>query len=146
MGSPVTHVEGRVRTVKFDVDVDDLALFLLEHANGAVSTVTSTWCAPSFGTEGGRWCEAHGTGQSVRVYHRESDPMHVHDAGGWRSALPDGQGDDPTGHLAFLREALAALRAGDAPAVTGADARRNLSIIEAAREATLTRRGVEVSA
>jgi predicted dehydrogenase len=146
VGSPVATVEGRVRTVKFDIDVDDLALFLMEHVDGTVSTVTSTWCAPSFGTEGGRWCEAHGAAQSVRVYHREKDPLHVHGAGGWQSALPDGQGDDPTGHLAFLREAFAALRAGDPPPVTGADARRNLSIIEAAREATLTRRGVEVSA
>ena len=146
VGSPVAHVEGRVRTVKFDIDVDDLALFLLDHADGTVSTVTSTWSAPTFGTEGGRWCEAHGTGQSVRVYHREEDPLHVHDGGRWRPDLPDGQRDDPTGHLAFFRQAFAAMRAGDPPPVTGADARRNLSIIEAAREATRTRRGVEVSA
>ena len=144
VGSPVARVEGRVRTVKFDIDVDDLALLLLEHEDGSVSTVTSTWCAPAFGTEAGRWCEVHGTRSSVRVYHRETEPLHVATTGGGWRVTPLAQTHDPTGHLAFFDRALTALRTGDALPVTGIDARRNLAIIEAAREATQARKAVEV--
>ncbi|MBT5711730.1 Gfo/Idh/MocA family oxidoreductase, partial [Candidatus Poribacteria bacterium] len=144
VGSPVARVEGRVRTVKFDIDVDDLALMLLEHEDGSVSTVTSTWCAPSFGTEAGRWCEVHGTRSSVRVYHRDSDPLHVATAAGGWQATPLASADDPMGHIAFFGAAFAALRSGDALPVTMSDARRNLAIIEAAREATAARKAVEV--
>lgn len=146
VGSPVARVEARVRTAKFDIDVDDLVLLLLEHEDGSVSTVTSTWCSPSFGTESGRWCEVHGARSSLRVYHRETEPLHVHTLdGGWMSLPSGAQASDPTGHEAFFRATFEALSSGDPAPVTPADARRNLAVIEAARIATTERRAVEVA-
>ena len=51
IGSPVRYVEARVATAHFAFDVDDLALLLLEHENGALSTVSTSWCVP--GGDGG---------------------------------------------------------------------------------------------
>ena len=54
VGSPVRYVEARVATQHFAFDVDDLALLLLEHANGALSTVATSWCVPGDGGAGAR--------------------------------------------------------------------------------------------
>jgi len=146
VGSPVARVEARVRTVKFDIDVDDLVLLLLEHEDGSVSTVTSTWCSPAFGTESGRWCEVHGRRSSVRVYHRETDALHVNVSGAcWGAAPAVAQASDPTGHVAFFQAAFDALRSGGPLPTLPADAHRNLAIVEAARAATEQRRAVEVA-
>ena len=54
MDSPVRYVEARVKTLSIDVDVDDIAMLLCEHEDGAVSTVSSAWCVPDLDTG---WCE-----------------------------------------------------------------------------------------
>lgn len=143
MGSPVRYVEARVKTSFYEIDVDDLAFLLFEHANGAVSTVSSTWRAPAFGTEGGRWCEVHAAGGSARVYHREKQPLSVFTrALGWQTPM-DAQAD-ATGHTGFFRAAFEALANGGAAPVDAQAGRRQLAIIEAARRATSERRAVEV--
>ncbi len=143
MGSPVRYVEARVKTSFYEIDVDDLAFLLFEHANGAVSTVSSTWRAPAFGTEGGRWCEVHAEGGSVRVYHREKAPLSVFTrALGWKTPM-EAQAD-ATGHTGFFRAAFEALANGETAPVDAQAGRRQLAIIEAARRATSERRAVEV--
>ena len=74
MGAPIRYVEARVKTMYYDIDVDDMALLLLEHDNGALSTVSTAWCVPTPAAEGGRWCEVHAPGGSLRVHHRGRAP------------------------------------------------------------------------
>jgi predicted dehydrogenase len=52
---------------------------------------------------------------------------------------------DATGHANFLRAAFTALDTGGPLPISGAQARHNLAIIEAAREASASRRAVEVA-
>ena len=60
MCSPVRYVEARVQTRFFDIDVDDVALLLLEHENGAISTVSTSWGMVGGGAgELGGLCEVH---------------------------------------------------------------------------------------
>ena len=145
VGSSVRYVEARVRTLSLDIDVDDTAMLLLEHEDGAISTVSASWCAP--GLESGRWCEVHTGDGSLRVRHRPDDPLWGFVRGaGWK-ALPlpaTGEDADPTGHAGFFAAAFEALAAGTRMPVTGEEARHNLAIIEAARRASAERRAVEV--
>ena len=71
VGSPVRYVEARVATQHFAFDVDDLALLLLEHANGALSTVATSWCVPGGDAgESANLAEVHGPAGGVRVMRR----------------------------------------------------------------------------
>jgi predicted dehydrogenase len=152
VGSPVRYVEARVATLHFDIDVDDTALLLLEHANGALSTVEASWCAraPSLG---GRWVTVNGPLASVRVVYSAAQPLSwlPRRAGRWEDLAPEtiegvppGIAEDSTGHAAFLVACIQALDAGAPPPVSGAQGRHNLAIVEAARQSSATRRAVEV--
>ena len=67
MCSPVRYVEARVQTRFFDIDVDDVALLLLEHANGAISTVSTSWGMVGGGAgELSNLCEVHTRGDCLR--------------------------------------------------------------------------------
>ena len=70
IGSPVQYVEGRVQTKFFDFDVDDVALLLLEHKNGAVSTVMTSWGASSGAGDQSNICEVHTQEDGLRLVQR----------------------------------------------------------------------------
>ena len=147
MGSPVQYVEARVKTLNYELDVDDTAALLCEHENGAVSTVTASWCAPAMGNDSGRWCEVHTTSGSIRVNHRPNQPMMCFTrSDGWKHVevadAEDGTFSDPTGHTGCFAAIFEALASGSEMPVTGQQARRNLAIIEAARRATHERRAI----
>ena len=148
MQSPVRYVEARVQTLRLKVDVDDVALLLCEHENGAVSTVARSWCAPKI--DNGPWCEVHTTEGSVWVQNRrsESDALKRSSREGrWRQvdvpelAEPDGEVNDHGRYFAATFEALAN---GSELPVTGYDGRHNLAMIEAARKATEERRAIDL--
>ncbi|HET7560334.1 MAG TPA: Gfo/Idh/MocA family oxidoreductase [Limnochordia bacterium] len=153
VGSPVRYVEGRIQTRRFDIDVDDVAIMLFEHENGVTSTVSSAWCVPA--RNGGRWCEVHGSEGSVHVVHRDNDPIvRFHHGGrGWQPealhepAVELSSGKlDSTGHRGYFEATFRALAKGEAPPITGENARHNLAIIEGARKASQERRAVDLSA
>jgi UDP-N-acetyl-2-amino-2-deoxyglucuronate dehydrogenase len=152
MGSPIRYVEARVATLKFPIDVDDTALMTFEHANGRLSTVHATWHSRN-PVHRGRWVWINGTRGAIRVVYADEEPLarsagtgnrwepvHPESLAGIRPGLPG----DSTGHGAFLRAAVEAFDRGGPSPVTGAQARHNLAIIEGAREASASRRAVEV--
>lgn len=51
VNSPVQYVQAQVKTQHFDFEVDDLAILLLEHENGAISTVSGSWWVSGPATE-----------------------------------------------------------------------------------------------
>jgi predicted dehydrogenase len=152
IGSPIRYVEARVKTMALRIDVDDLAILMLEHENGAISTVSSSWCAPGF--RSGRWCEVHGGLGSLHVEPTQSNGLWVyaHAQRKWEDA------DDPrstgakeltqaqsSGHEEFFRACFGALTLGSRPAVTPEAGRHNLAVIDAARKATDSRSAVAVT-
>ena len=147
MRSPVRYVEARVQTRFFDIDVDDVALLLLEHENGAISTVSTSWGMVGGGAgELGNLCEVHTRGDCLRVVGR-GRALHrfSRETGAWSEIPLDVTDRNVTGHADYLTATFAALAAGDPPPITAARAYHNLSIIEAARRATQARRAIDLT-
>ena len=149
MDSPVRYVEARVKTLSIDVDVDDIAILLCEHEDGAVSTVSSAWCVPDLDTG---WCEVHTSEGSLRIRHRRNDAdslIRYTREGDWQHLEIPGREDpgfnDPTGHGGFFAATFDALAAGSELPITGEDGRHNLAIIEAAHRATEERRAIDLA-
>ena len=148
MDSPVRYVEARVKTLSIDVDVDDIAMLLCEHEDGAVSTVSSAWCIPDLDTG---WCEVHTSDGSLRVRHRRNDAnslMRFTREDDWQHLEIPGRAasgfNDPTGHGGFFAATFDALVTGSEMPITGGHGRHNLAIIEAAHRATEERRAIDL--
>lgn len=148
MHSPVRYVEARVQTLRLDIDVDDIAMLLCEHENGAVSTVSGAWCVPA--TDFG-WCEMHAENGSLRVRHRQNvvDGLRQFTrTDGWQQLeLPtfgEAEQNDPSGHVRYFTDTFNALAEATPLPVSAAAAYHNLAIIEAARKATTERRAIEI--
>jgi predicted dehydrogenase len=147
--SPVRYVEARVHTMVLDIDVDDFAMLLCEHENGAVTTVSGAWSVPAndFG-----WCEVHAENGSLRVKHRYNVREALHRftrAEGWKQLeLPnlDDEGlKDSSGHAGYFTATFNALAEGKALPISAEKAYHNLAIIDAARRATTERRAIEIT-
>ena len=146
MGSPVRYVEARVQTRFFDIDVDDVALLLLEHENGAISTVSTSWGMAGAGAgELGNLCEVHTRADCLRMVGRGTE-LHRLKRGTneWCEIPLDVTDRNRTGHHGYLTATFGALAGGSAPPVTGLMAFQNLAIIEAARMATKARRAIDL--
>ena len=146
--SPVRYVEARVKTMRLEIDVDDLAMILCEHENGAITTISGAWCVPA--TDFG-WCEVHAKEGSLRIRHR----YNVKDAlsqytrsNGWKQIeLPtlDEEGlKDASGHQGYFKATFNALSKGESLPISPEKAYHNLAIIDAARKATIVRRAIEI--
>lgn len=148
INSPVRYVEARVQTMRLNIDVDDFAMLLCEHENGAISTISGAWSVPA--TDFG-WCEVHAENASLRVKHR----YNVRDAfqkftgaEGWKpQELPDLDDEglkDASGHCGYFTATFNALAENKTLPILPEKAYHNLAIIEAARKATTERRAIEI--
>lgn len=146
--SPVRYVEARVRTMVLNIDVDDFAMLLCEHENGAITTVSGAWSVPAndFG-----WCEVHAENGSLRVKHRYNvkDALQKYTrAEGWKqielSDLDDEGLKDSSGHAGYFTATFNALAENRALPISAEKAYHNLAIIDAARHATKERRAIEI--
>ena len=153
VGSPVRYVEARVATQHFAFDVDDLALLLLEHANGALSTVATAWCVPGGGGAGARdagesanLAEVQGPAGGVRVMRRGRGLwQYARGTRQWQEvALPAQPAWAESGHGRYFAATFEALANGAQPPIGGELALHNLRIIAAARRASAERRAVDL--
>ncbi len=153
MGSPVRWVEARLATLKFPaIDVDDTALMTFEHDDGRLSTVHAAWHTRG-PAHRGRWVWINGAEGALRLVYSDDAPLSrsVGKGNHWETVdaaqlydVRPGLAGDATGHGAYLRAAVEALERGGPMPITAAQARHNLAIIEAARQASAQRRGMEV--
>ena len=149
VGSPVRYVEARVATAHFAFDVDDLALLLLEHEDGALSTVATSWCVPGGdGGETANLAEVHGPAGGVRVMRRGRGLwQYARSTAQWQEvALPPQPTWAESGHARYFAATFDALARGAPPPIGGAQALHNLRIVAAARRATAERRAVDLQA
>ncbi len=149
VGSPVRYVEARVATAHFAFDVDDLALLLLEHEDGALSTVSTSWCVPGGdGGETANLAEVHGPNGGVRVMRRGRGLwQYARSTAQWQEvALPPQPAWAESGHARYFAATFDALARGVPPPIGGAQALHNLRIVAAARRATAERRAVDLHA
>lgn len=148
VNSPVRYVEARVLTMRLNIDVDDFAMLMCEHENGAISTISGAWSVPA--QEYG-WCEVHGENGSLRVKHR----FNVRDAyqkftgpTGWRlQELPDLDDEglkDASGHAGYFTATFNSIAENSDLPISAEKAYHNLAIINAARRATTERRAIEI--
>lgn len=149
MDTPIRYVSANVNTLGFQTDVDDMAVMLLEHENGTVSTVTASWCSPAINNQDAQWCEVHTTNGSIRVNHYSDQPfLRFARPDGWKEVETQGiskqKGETGTGHTEFFAAVFSALADRSELPITGKMARHILAIIQAARQATVERRAVEV--
>lgn len=147
MCSPVRYVEARVQTRFFDIDVDDVALLLLEHDNGAVSTISSSWGAVGAGAgELGSLYDVHTRGDCLRMVGR-GRALHrfYRQKREWSEIPLDVTDRNRSGHAGYFAATFAAIANDDPPPISGEMGRHNLAIIEAARLASDARRAIDLS-
>lgn len=150
VNSPVQYVQAQVKTQHFDFEVDDMAILLLEHENGAISTVSGSWWVSGAGHgEQSNLAEVHGPKGSVRILGRGRELHHKLDAEDKWQAVSLEPGHQPSvdrktwsGHAGYFARTFAALASQGPLPVSGLEARHNLAIIEAARLATTERRAI----
>jgi len=154
IGSPIQTVQGRVESIFGAGEVDDVVLLLLEHENGAVSTLSSSWGIPGAGGGMlGNLCEVHTRRGSVRIVRRGQELFQCADVPPrWeRVPLPEMDGLPESdrrriGHLNFFRETLGALARGERSLpVSGEQGWHMLALLEAARSTRPDRPPVRVS-
>jgi UDP-N-acetyl-2-amino-2-deoxyglucuronate dehydrogenase len=152
MGSPIRYVEGRLRSDFLKLDVDDLAVLLFEHENGAVSTLSTSWGTTAVGpNETANLCEVHSDENAIRIDRRGREVYtRERDQANWEVvSIPeyDGMSSDDIGrdgHTGYFREVFQALAEGRALPTSIQDARHNLAIIEGAKQASEQRRAIDV--
>ena len=149
IGSPVRFVEARVQTKFFPFQVDDMVLVLMEHDNGAVSTLSTAWWIPE--PEITAFCEVHTSIGSLRVRHRgKSLQRFLRSNRQWEeldvAGLSDLSADELrwAGHAGYFKATFTALSTNQLLPVTGDQARHNLALIDAARRADKERRAKEI--
>ncbi len=131
MGSPVERVYARVGTYVRSQDVDDLAVVLLEHENGGISSVQVSWAVRG----GGQYVsEVHGTQGSLRFVNGRLE-LFENTRGEW-VVQETGELDFGRSFISLFADFLTALERGEPPPLDGRAARHNLAIVIAAYESS----------
>lgn len=140
--SPIVRVFARIGRHVQDIEVEDTALVLFEHANGATTSIQVGWCAPAGSL---RVEEVFGSAGQLRL--GGEHPVRL-----WRSAtqkwetVPVGQaGRDELGFPTLVAAFVEAIETGGPVPVTAADSRHALAAVLAAYESGRTGRTVEVA-
>jgi predicted dehydrogenase len=151
MMGPVRRVFARSRTAAHEIEVEDIAIALLEFESGAVGSIeASTAVYPALperlevsGTEGTVVVE---TGQ-IRTWELKDEKGETGPYGkkvDWSGPLPPAEGERWRGHRAQIADFLDALDNGRRPPNDGVEARRTLELILAIYESARSGREVEL--
>ncbi len=140
MRSPVTEVQGRIRSARFGRSADDLVEIHFTHANGQGSNVLVGWCLPSPGAE--HFITVYGNDRSWRVAGRGRGLTRFDRIeGSWQDVVSTKESEAQPrqvmhGHFGFFEAAFGALLGGRAFPVGLAAARHQVNILTAVRRAS----------
>ena len=143
VGSPAIRVYAQIGRHIQDIEVEDTALLLIEHANEATTSIQVGWSALAgavsvneiMGTEG--QIRFGGGDAPVAVWRRET--------GTWSHPPVDAEGRDELGFPLVVRHFVDAIENDGAVPVSAADGRHVLSIVLAAYESGRSGKAVELS-
>ena len=143
VGSPAIRVYAQIGRHIQDIEVEDTALLLIEHANGATTSIQVGWSALAgavsvneiLGTEG--QLRFGGGDAPVAVWRRET--------GEWTHPPVDAEGRDELGFPLVVRHFVDAIENDGAVPVSAADGRHVLAIVLAAYESGRSGKAVELS-
>ncbi|NKB67779.1 MAG: hypothetical protein GKR89_12015 [Candidatus Latescibacteria bacterium] len=142
IGSPAGRVFAHIGTHVQDSDVEDTALVLIEHQNGATTSIQVGWCAPAGST---RVEELFGTQGQMRFGGDPPLSLWQADTGSWSHPAVKTEGPDELGFPQLVRDFIQVLEGGGTPQITGTASRHVLAIVLAAYESGRTGAPVEVS-
>ena len=143
VGSPAVRVYAQIGRHVQDIEVEDTALLLIEHANGATTSIQVGWSALAgavsvneiMGTEG--QLRFGGGDTPVAVWRRET--------GEWTHPPVEAEGRDELGFPLVVRHFVDAIENDGAVPVSTADGRHVLAIVLAAYESGRSGKAVELS-
>ncbi len=133
---PVASVCARVGTFNHPIDVDDTALALLTHENGATSSVQAAW---SMAGDSQPVNEIYGTGGTMRM---ETDGTVAISRAGREWERHHAQGDP--GFSNVFRNFLEVIHGREAPITSGRDGLETLRIVRAAYASSERNAAVDV--
>ena len=142
VGSPAVRVYARVGRYVQDIEVEDTALVLIEHANGATTSLQVGWSALAGGTSVN---EIIGTEGQIRFGGGEA-PVSVwrKATGEWTHPPVDTEGPDELGLPVAVRRFVEAIENDGEVPVSGAEGRHVLAIVLAAYQSGQSGEVVEV--
>jgi len=143
MDSPVKRVTAEIGTFFHDIEVEDLAMLLLEHENGGITSLQTGWCAPSgaIGME-----EIFGQKGSIRFGHSGKTPISIWttDTKSWKKPELETEAPDRLGFPTFMRLYIEAIEKDEPVPVSGEDSREILNIVTSAYESGRTDKSIEI--
>ena len=143
VGSPVKRVFARVGRYVHKIEVEDMALLLMEHENGATTSLQTGWCAPgrAIGME-----EIFGTDGQIRVQFGAEKPyaLWTNHTSEWSTPAVEMEGPDDLGFSALVKRFIQAIAEGDAVPVAAEESRHTLAVVQAAYESGKTGQPVDV--
>ncbi|MBV7331060.1 Gfo/Idh/MocA family oxidoreductase [Chloroflexi bacterium TSY] len=144
VGSRVKRVYARIGRHVHDISVEDMALLLIEHENGATTSLQTGWCAPA-GAIG--MDEIFGTAGQIRFAFRDENPVAVWQTavGEWAYPTVQKEGRDELGFPVLVREFVKAIETDGPVPVTGEASRHALSVVLCAYESGKSGQPIDVS-
>ena len=142
VGSPAVRVYARIGRYVQDIEVEDTALVLIEHANGATTSLQVGWSALAGGTSVN---EILGTEGQIRFGGGEG-PVSVwrKATGEWTHPPVDTEGPDELGLPVAVRQFVEAIENNGEVPVSAAEGRHVLAIVLAAYRSGQSGEVVEV--
>ena len=139
--SPAKRVYARIGRYVQDIDVEDTALLLIEHENGATSSVQVGWCAPGGGV---RVEEIYGTRGQIRLGGELQVSVWQEESGVWTLVDIEPEGHDEAGFPALLCTFIDAIVNQTEVPVQPRAARHVLGIVRAAYESGTNGQPVDI--
>ncbi|MEW2155485.1 Gfo/Idh/MocA family oxidoreductase [Streptomyces sp. NPDC007189] len=138
---PWSEVRAMAGRLVHDVETEDVSTALVRFASGALATVVNSVLSPDEVSRIRVDCE-RATVELSHLYGHANDDWRISPAPGvpaeqaqaWQAFGPD----EPSSHLAQLRELVASMRAGERPRSSGADGRTSLELVTALYKSAFT--------
>ncbi|WUO33776.1 Gfo/Idh/MocA family oxidoreductase [Streptomyces sp. NBC_00286] len=138
---PWTEVRAMAGRLVHAVQTEDVSTALVRFESGALATVVNSVLSPDEVSRIRIDCE-RATVELTHLYGHSNDNWRVipvpdapaEDVAAWTNFGPD----EPSSHLAQLRELVASMRAGERPRSSGADGRTSLELITALYKSAFT--------
>ncbi|MBN1402744.1 MAG: Gfo/Idh/MocA family oxidoreductase, partial [Anaerolineae bacterium] len=144
IGSPVARAYARIGTYVADIATEDMAVVLLEHENGATTSIQIGFCAPG-GAVGMQ--EIFCTKGHIRLAYGRENPLSVwrNASGAWDTPAVESEPPDRLGFPQLVDLFLTAIESGGPVPVTAESSRHILAAVRAAYESGRTGRVVDVA-